>query len=93
MSNVPYARELIGGVVDKLPPGSPERNMLVAALDLLYRSPPARRAPRVSRPMTASMAERARELARLQPDTSIQDIAARLGVNAGRVSEAINRHR
>jgi len=61
------------------------RRLVVA----LFRRPYVRRAPVKSKPMTPELKMRLREAARQNPDMSYQDIGVLLGVNAGRVSEAV----
>lgn len=57
--------------------------------DTLYRASSVRRTPKVSRNMTPAIGRRVRILARATR-MSNAEIAHRVGVNPGRVSEALN---
>jgi hypothetical protein len=65
--------------------GSELRNLTIQ----LSRRPPVTRAPVVSRRMTPEVAAKIRQLHEVYPDLTQQQIAERMGVVAGRVSETL----
>jgi predicted metal-dependent phosphoesterase TrpH len=68
--------------------GLPELRQLA---EETIRRPAVRRAPTRNKTPTPELAERIRNYARRHPRAHQQDIAQHFGVNAGRVSEALNR--
>jgi hypothetical protein len=89
MSNIPKAREILLEAVDDMP--MPWRGCVEAALELMYREPPAKPpAPVEKRPMDAFLAERIRAYVARHPTEQLQDVATAFNVNIGRVSEALH---
>lgn len=92
MSNIPEAREIIAQVHDTLLSMglAADAARLSQALRLLVRRPYAReKAPARSAWVDASLAAEIRKMARTYPNMPQQKIAEAFGVNAGRVSEAL----
>lgn len=65
------------------------RDAIETALELMYRSPPNRFAPRQSKKMTITHRDAIKEHARLHPSDSTTKMATLFNVNAGRISEVI----
>lgn len=93
MSDIETGRDRLYELADELRAG---RDPLTVADEIdtiieetLYRVSPARRTPVASRKMTAALGRRARKMAGVTKMSNAQ-IAGRLGVNPGRVSEALN---
>jgi hypothetical protein len=97
MSNIPLAREKIAALSFSMVHGLVDEDDILDELDeilaLLWRKAPVRRAAATSSKMTAEMAEAIRAFAKRNEDVSLQQIAIRFGVNAGRVSEALHGER
>lgn len=93
MSDIPLAREMLKCVADDLREGGdPIGNAAAIEMivsDWMYRTHTKPRAPVQSVPMNALLGNLARMISRQYPDRSTQQIAEALGVNPGRVSEAI----
>lgn len=94
MSNIPVAREHLNGLAKKLVTGAVTKSQAAreirAAMRLLVRNPPVRRAPRAKRYVTRRLVGEICAFARQNPLMHLQDIANHFGVNAGRVSEILN---
>ena len=84
MASIPAARERLRALSAEH--GLPE---LAEIADTLHRCPPVRKAPRTSRPMSDALAAAIREDAARNPAMPYAELAARHGVNQGRVSEAL----
>ncbi len=86
-SNIPMAREIVAKVASQVPPE--QRAELERALGMMTRRQPARRAPTQ---YSGALNEYQRNQidALVKTNLSQQDIAVRVGTNAGRVSEYIN---
>lgn len=64
---------------------------LTVLIEQIDRRKPNGRAPRRSKPITEELRQQARELyAEGKAGLTMQDVAVRLGINAGRVSEAVH---
>jgi len=91
-SDIPRAREMLEEVRRELVQMQMTLDILKIYLEeippLLVRESPAFRAPATHRPMTHEQVLRARRLR--DREWSLQDIADDLGVQIGRVSEAVN---
>jgi hypothetical protein len=62
-----------------------------AALALMTRAQPVRRAKQKQKPITAAQIRKAWQIATREPDTHMHEIANRVGVaNGGRISEILN---
>lgn len=88
MSNIPKARQLLAEVLDEgcLPLFS--RLKIEDALSMMDRKKSKHRRAKRRDPFTAAEAQEVRHLHRIT-DMSQADLAARFGVNQGRISEAI----
>lgn len=86
MTSIPEIRKRLHVLADEL--DCPELHELAEAT---RRNPPVRKAPARSRPMHRKVGEAIRAYADANPRTSYQAIAEVFKVNAGRVSEALNR--
>jgi len=91
-SDIPRAREMLEEVRRELVQMQMTLDILKIYLEeippLLVRESPAFRAPATHQPMTHAQVLRARRLR--DREWSLQDIADDLGVQIGRVSEAVN---
>lgn len=90
MSNIPLARERIAQIANELRRAG-QRDLaarLAGVTGLLNRRPAARRMRVRSRSITPTIREQILDLARTT-DLHSSEIAARLGVNPGRVSEIL----
>ena len=87
MSNIPEARQLLEDMALDLDRHHAEK--LRAIIDTyLYRAPRVRRAPDKCKPITPEIRRKIWQLA--DTDLHISEIAHRLGVGPGRVSEVLN---
>lgn len=89
MSDIPRAREIIEEAIRSLPVGDPTRAQIMAALPLLVRQRPMKRAAQTSRELTLQVAVEIWRYYRDHPHASTQQIATALRVNPGRVSEVL----
>jgi hypothetical protein len=92
MSSIPEAREQLLQAADEVEAEgmTASAEAIRSAVALLYRRPYARaRAPARSVYADASLAAEIRQMARTYPEMPLQKIAEAFGVNAGRVSEAL----
>lgn len=89
MSDVPRAREIIAKAIGTMPVGDPTRAMIEAALPLLVRERPVKKAAVKSRPLSFRLACRIWRYYRDYPKASHQEIANAICVNQGRVSEVL----
>lgn len=87
-SNIPAARKLLQEAI-KTTSENVTRAMLTRALTLMTRKK-YERTPVKSEPMSAEKEAEIRALKAANPDFSNQEIANRVGVNPGRVSETLN---
>lgn len=90
MSNIPLARQRIAQIANELRRAG-QRDLatkLSGVTTLLHRRPAARRMPVHSRSITPAIRQQILDLARTT-DLHSSEIAARLGVNPGRVSEIL----
>lgn len=93
-SNIPRAREILADALASARTMADYRGAVETALRLMTRASPARRrAPEQSQPMDDALARRVRAMAHGNPDMPLAEIAAQLGVNPGRVSEALHGQR
>lgn len=92
MSNIPEARRILTAVEASLREGRCSRGdasiLILEALSMMTRERMVRRAPDKSRKITPEMKETIRRLART--DMHVGEIAHRLGINQGRVSEVLS---
>lgn len=91
MSNIPEARTQLYRLVSRLNSlGHPaEADTLTNIIkNLLVRKPPVRRAPVKRKSITPSIRAAVKRLAKT--DLHLHEIAQRVGLNPGRVSEIIN---
>lgn len=65
------------------------RDAIETALELMYRSPPNRHAPRSSKKMTITHRDAIKHYAERNPTASTTKMATLFNVNAGRISEVI----
>lgn len=65
------------------------RDAIETALELMYRSPPNRQAPRSSKKMTITHRDAIKNYAERNPTASITHMATLFHVNSGRISEVI----
>lgn len=86
MTSIPEIRARLHVLADQL--GCQELHELAEAT---RRNPPVKRAPRRSRPMHRKIGDAIRAYAAANPNASNQAIGEVFKVNAGRVSEALNR--
>lgn len=94
MSTITVARDLIDTMLNDLECGieyTPEELMsrLVEIKSKMFRQKPVRKASPQSQPMTQELAVAIKNFARRNQDMTLQDIATRFNVNAGRVTEAL----
>jgi predicted nucleic acid-binding protein len=94
LSNIPRARERLEVIARALetctvPPPDLARMIREVIREDLYRHKPDRRAPAKAR-TTRAKKDEARKLREKFPQTSQLEIAASVGMNQGRVSEAIH---
>jgi hypothetical protein len=92
MSNLPEARRQLGRIARRLRAygDTVTAGRIMDVIDrYLHRRAPVRRMPIRSRPITRLVKEQIIELAR-NTDMHTADIAARVGVNPGRVSEVLH---
>lgn len=94
MSTITVARELIDAMIHDLDCGieySPEEltSRLVEIKAKMFRKKPVRKASAQSQIMTPELAVSIRAFAHRNKDITLQAIATRFNVNAGRVSEAM----
>ena len=88
MSDIPHARELLklaltrDNVYDT-------RLTITKAMEYMTREKYTRKASPRSRIITKEIREKIKRCAAENPDTPMQDIAVKFGVNAGRVSEIL----
>ncbi len=89
MSNIPQAREELQSLAAQLAPA--HRKALLAIVDRhLHREAPVRKADVTSKPLTYSVTQQIRSLAKNYPKMPLQEIGERVNVNIGRVSEVLN---
>ena len=93
MSDIPLARDMLKCVTEELRAGG-DPIACAAAVDMIiqdwmYRTRTKQRAPNRSVPMSAMIGNMVRLINATHPSMSAQQIADKLGVNPGRVSEAI----
>lgn len=91
-SNVPLARDRLAALADQMRAdgiASYAEEIEGAILPLLYRTKAARRGPIKKNPVTPQIMATIRKLA-AETDLHADEIAARVGVNPGRVSEIIH---
>lgn len=94
MSNIPAARQHLNDLSAKLrnatiTPADAADEIDQTILPLMHRIQKVRQAPNRSRPMTRKLGAKARQLANSSRLTEAE-IAAKLSINPGRVSEALN---
>ena len=96
-SNIPKAREILDEVMEDLEVLEPHqvKHRISMALSHMTRSSPTNRASVKSNPITDEILEKIRALGHeaVDLDLSQQDIANAVGVNPGRVSEALRGRR
>lgn len=96
-SNIPYARVALENACKRLRSGHYETeqilNLLETALAMMTRSPPVRRAPEKSRPVTEKLVKEIKSFASDNPRAHMSEIAQRFKVNQGRVSEVLSGRR
>jgi hypothetical protein len=91
MSDIPLARDILLDLADSLSASNPSEAQIIEMVvnDLMFRKRRKDRAPVKSARMTPAIARTIRVMVANRPEMSAQDIANSLGVNPGRVSEAI----
>lgn len=91
MSDIPLAREMLLGLADDLNESDPSSAQIIRMVvsHYMYRTYTKPRSPIKSARMTPLVAKSIKRLAASRPTLSAQQIANMLGVNPGRVSEAI----
>lgn len=91
MSDIPLAREILRDLAESLSSSNPSEAQIIEMVvrDFMFRKHMKERAPVRSARMTPAIARTIRLMVANRPEMSAQDIANSLGVNPGRVSEAI----
>ena len=85
-SDIPRARQLLLTGIEL-----GDWDYVEAALPLMVRAKPVRRARTKQKPITSAQIAACKRIARLEPDTHEHEIANRTGLpNSGRVSEILN---
>lgn len=87
-SNIPKAREILHDVI-RMTTDSKTRMSLFTALKFMARRS-AIKAPVKSKPMSISVITEIKALREADPTLHYSEIAHRVGVNPGRVSEVLN---
>lgn len=92
---IPECRDALTKIAERLPLANTEgerrklaRQMLYIVSEM-YRRPPVRQAPRRARGMTPQLRAQAVALAAQHPDKPMREIGRMIGVDGGRVSEAV----
>lgn len=89
MANIPRAREILAEALE-YNMDSQVRTRIEAAMQEMYRVYENGRSPEKSRKMTRQVADEIIAMRDANPSLSQQEIATKLNVNSGRVSEALS---
>jgi len=91
VSDIPFSREMLFGLANDLQANDPGTAQIIRMIisSYMYRVHTKPKAPVKSLKMTPLLAKTIKRLAASRPNLSAQQIANMVGVNPGRVSEAI----